>query len=291
MISYVGFCKFILLLSIITIDFAIAKNDPNCGIKGPKPIPDLLSILNNLRIIGGEDALPGEFPWLCSLRSDNKHQCGGSIIKPQFIVTAGHCVAPLLNDENFEIVCGTNTISPSTTEVRAKVVKKLPHPHFDWPQNDIALLKLDHALNLSLPRLGSVCLPEPNEPLSLLESKNSISAGWGLTDADIKPDKLQKVVLKIWKQKECAKVWSESDFNKSITKSHICIGGNGKGNCYGDSGSCLVHFNTTTKRWTDIGVTSFGPPGCHGPEPFVDTRVSTFVKWIWDTVAANTEQF
>ncbi|XP_017462870.1 PREDICTED: coagulation factor IX-like, partial [Rhagoletis zephyria] len=171
MVLFVGFCKLLLLFKIIiiTTDVAIAKNDPNCGIKGPKPIPDLLSSLNNFRIIGGEDALPGEFPWLCSLRSNNKHQCGGSIINSQFIVTAGHCIAPVYNDDNLEVVCGTNTISPSNTEVRAKVVKKFLHSHFVFPQNDIALLKLDHSLDLSLPRLGSVCLPEPNEPLSVLE--------------------------------------------------------------------------------------------------------------------------
>ena len=225
---------------------------------------------------------------MCSLRIHNEHFCGGSIINSQFIVTAGHCIE--FKAEQIEAVCGTNTLSPSSTEVRAKVVKIFLHPHFDLPQNDIALLKLDHAFNLSLPRLGSVCLPEPNQPLSLLEHKNSIAAGWGKTDTEDEPNKLQKVALKIWKQDDCVKVWKKSEFNTSITKSHICMGKNKKGNCYGDSGSCSVHFNTTTKRWTDIGVTSFGSPKCHGPEPSVDTRVSTFVNWIWDTVSANTEQ-
>lgn len=45
------------------------------------------------RIIGGADALPGQFPYQISLIVNNSHICGGSIIDNQWILTAGHCVA------------------------------------------------------------------------------------------------------------------------------------------------------------------------------------------------------
>lgn len=45
------------------------------------------------RIVGGADATTGQFPYQISLRLTNIHNCGGSIIDNQWILTAGHCVA------------------------------------------------------------------------------------------------------------------------------------------------------------------------------------------------------
>lgn len=47
------------------------------------------------RIIGGDDATPGSWPWMGSLRAHSgfyNHQCGAVLIAPQWAVTAAHCM-------------------------------------------------------------------------------------------------------------------------------------------------------------------------------------------------------
>ncbi|KAF2889807.1 hypothetical protein ILUMI_16366, partial [Ignelater luminosus] len=52
-----------------------------------------LETSDNGRIVGGENANPGQFPYIVSLQSTSgSHSCGGSIINADTIVTAAHCI-------------------------------------------------------------------------------------------------------------------------------------------------------------------------------------------------------
>lgn len=61
------------------------------------------------RIVGGDIATIGQFPYQVSLQSYNEHICGGSIISSTHILTAAHCV-----DDNFytdDMVCNSVTLN------------------------------------------------------------------------------------------------------------------------------------------------------------------------------------
>lgn len=44
------------------------------------------------RIVGGQNAKNNQFPYQISLRLNNYHICGGSIISKNYVITAAHCV-------------------------------------------------------------------------------------------------------------------------------------------------------------------------------------------------------
>lgn len=68
------------------------------------------------RIVGGEHAKPGLWPWqveLLVLQEDKKtfaHRCGGTLIDSEWVVTAAHCVFMYPYPSHYKAVLGEKLV-------------------------------------------------------------------------------------------------------------------------------------------------------------------------------------
>ncbi|XP_023325441.1 trypsin-1 [Eurytemora carolleeae] len=228
------------------------------------------------KIVGGEEAIPHEFPWQVSLRraSDNFHFCGGSVLNEYTVVSAAHCTVIWDSADEVVVVAGEhNKVEFEGTEQTVDVAELIVHESYGSPkgfENDIALWILASPLNFT-DAVGPVALPT-----SLQQSEGFCTVtGWGtLSAGGSTPDVLMKVDVPVVGDGTCS-----LEYPLSIAESMLCAGERGKDSCQGDSGGPLICYNADGSGYLG-GIVSWGR-GCGGIySPGVYTEVSYFIDWI-----------
>lgn len=235
------------------------------------------------RIIGGERARAEAWPWTVAIiragGTDPRlsHFCGGALVHPRWVATAGHCADGDLPEE-LAVLAGSNRLTdPDMVEVAIRRI--IVHPDYRFwsgAAHDIAMLEL--AEPLFLERIAPA-------PQSLaIEGLTGVAVGWGVTSthSSTSSDDLQEASLPIVANAECnaafnAYSWSYDD---PVTADMVCAGpvDGGRDACYGDSGGPLMVFHEGA--WRLAGIVSWGE-GCAEPGLFgVYTRVSRYLGFL-----------
>lgn len=239
------------------------------------------------RIIGGSPASISNYPWMTALTDprDDSQFCGGSLIRPGWVVTAAHCVENTTAAEINVFIGGGNLSDRSAGETRA--ISQV-HIHPDYADdNDIALLKLSSASTRQPISQVSRAFDD-----SLVDSTPLLVTGWGLTsDGDANEDaqgseELLEVEVPLRNRAQCAQAYDALD-QIEITDNMLCAGSevDPKDSCNGDSGGPLMVRNADD-QFELLGVVSFGSSnGCASTtHPGVYTRVSRYDSWINGTI-------
>ncbi|BCD97259.1 trypsin-like serine protease [Marinagarivorans cellulosilyticus] len=237
------------------------------------------------RIVGGGSADPADWPYIVSLVQKGAnpldgHFCGGSLIRPDVVLTASHCVDGA-GVNSFDVYVGSNILSdPGATGEIIGVKKIKMHEDFSLAalSNDIALIFLERATNLpTLPTLSS------EQMMSVNVGDAFKVAGWGNMDPNFPefPDFLQEVDVQHIDPEICNEAYEPIFGPDTINETMICAGTfvGGKDSCHGDSGGPLVVEVDGEPH--QVGVVSFGNGSCADPGFFgVYAKVPHFEAWI-----------
>ncbi|KAL1394379.1 hypothetical protein pipiens_003067 [Culex pipiens pipiens] len=219
------------------------------------------------RIAGGINATITEHPYLVALESNSRLVCGGSIVSPNLILTAAHCLINR-NPSHVAVRYGSTDREKGGTVVPTK--QFFVHSDFDTQttQHDIALIELEEPIIFSRSARPVQII---KQLIDLPPGTKCIVSGWGMLNTyGPMADRLQSVRVPLWNMGACGKAYP----TVYLGEGKLCAGSAGKDSCQADSGGPLVCNGKL------VGLVSFGQD-CGDPRhPGVYTSVQHYLDWI-----------
>lgn len=230
----------------------------------------------------------GEFPWTVAIFKDNYITCAGSLIQPNVVLTAGHCIKDV-KKETLKIKAGLWDLNVKNDQYLVQernVLQIIPHPEYSNDnkqiKNDIALIVLEKPIELEN-HISLACLAKKDHNE---KSKQCYAAGWGKESKEGKAATvLKKMLLPTLTKEDCEKKLKEKTPTVQLSDKTLCAGGDKASTCMGDGGAALVcqMEPAVENRYVQSGITSWGV-GCVNELPGIYTKVAAYRDWIDDQV-------
>ena len=206
------------------------------------------------RIVGGTEVPSDTFPYpfATSLESFGFQICGASLIDPQWILTAAHCVDTSAAPSQYSAYLHGFNLGAYTHDCseRLQAIQIVCHEDFDKDtlRADVCLLMLERPARCGAALQARGALPRlDGEPSLVITGANATIVGWGATYDDSGHGKVEGVPRWPWTLREvtvpfvhtaeCAAWYGSS----AILPGMLCAGfaAGGRDACQGDSGGPL----------------------------------------------------
>jgi secreted trypsin-like serine protease len=239
------------------------------------------------RIVGGKPVGDKNlYPWMTALvkRGDfgpvDGQFCGGSLIAPNWVLTAAHCLYGDDDPKDLYVVLGLLRLDESPQE-KIDVEEVIIHPKYDEDTSDfdVALLRLAKASQ----QKPIAMIPSGDPDKNVAPGKMATVIGWGaLSEGGGGSRKLMHVDVPIISNAEANKT-----YGGEVTKNMIAAGfkQGGKDACQGDSGGPFVVKDPNLKLVL-AGATSWGI-GCARPRyPGLYANLALLGDWVRKTIGS-----
>lgn len=228
------------------------------------------------KIVGGEPAPAGEYPFVTYLVIDDQFACGGSLYAPDLVLTAAHCVNGTGPTDG--VVAHFGSVDLTSPDIQTFTSEYVYSGNISGIPNDWALVKL------SEPVPAEVATPVDVVTDDAFDAAETFRViGWGATsEGGEATNLLQEVDVPGVSDDECVAAYEAIDIQTS-PEVELCAGDleqGGVDSCQGDSGGpLLVEENG---EYLQVGVVSWGEGCARAGIPGVYTQLSA----VSDSIAA-----